>query len=370
MQRYSEEQEDLRELVRRFCVERSPEAAVRRHMTSELGWERELWQRLASELGLPGLIVPEELGGAGLGPVELGLAMEEMGRALLCAPFFSSVALAANALVASGDALAQKDYLPQIASGERIATLAFAEPRAGWDVSQTELRARRTGPGWVLDGVKTPVTDGMGADLILVAARSDAGVSLFALEAGASGVARSALAPLDLTRRLARLELQAAPARLIGVDGQALPGLERTLDLAAAALAAESVGGAQRCLDLAVEYAKQRLQFGRPIGSLQAIKHKCADTLCDVEMARSAAQYAGFAAAGSADELRIAASMAKAYSSEVYFAAASRCLQIHGGIGFTWDNPTHLYLKRAKSSSLLLGDPVYHRDRLARALGA
>jgi alkylation response protein AidB-like acyl-CoA dehydrogenase len=368
--RFSEEQEQLRALVRRFCAERSPESAVRAAMVGEHGYDAALWRLLASELGLPGLIVPEELGGAGLGAVELGLAMEEMGRALLCAPFLSSAVLAANALLACGDGLAQKEYLPGIASGERIATLAWAEPRAGWDAARVELSARRAGAGWQLDGVKTPVTDGARADLILVAARSDSGVSLLAVEGGAKGVARSPIPPLDLTRRLARLEFSAAPARLIGAEGGALPGLERALDLAAAALASEMVGGAQACLDLAVEYAKARLQFGRPIGSLQAIKHKCADTLCDVETARSASQFAGFAAAGPAEELRIAASMAKAHCAEAFFQAAARCLQIHGGIGFTWENPTHLYLKRAKSSLLLLGDPVYHRDRLARALGA
>jgi alkylation response protein AidB-like acyl-CoA dehydrogenase len=368
--RYSEEQEQLRALVRRFCAERSPESAVRAAMLGERGYDAAVWRLMASELGLPGLIIPEEHGGAGLGAVELGLVMEEAGRALLCSPFFSSAVLAANALLASGDALAHKDYLPGIAAGERIATLAWAEERCGWDPARVELRARRAGSGWALDGVKTPVTDGASAGLILVAARSDSGVSLFAVEGAAKGLARTPIPPHDLTRKLARLEFSAAPARLIGEQGGALPGLERALDLAAGALAAEMVGGAQACLDLAVEYAKQRLQFGRPIGSLQAIKHKCADTLCDVEIARSAAQYAAFAASGPPGELRIAASMAKAYCSEAFFQAAARCLQVHGGIGFTWENATHLYLKRAKSSSLLLGDPVWHRDRLARALGA
>jgi alkylation response protein AidB-like acyl-CoA dehydrogenase len=368
--RFTEEQEQLRALVRRFCEERSPESAVRAQMVTDRGWDPEVWRRMASELGLPGLIVPEELGGAGLGGVELGIAMEEMGRALLCAPFFSSVALAANALLASGDALAQKEYLPAIASGERVATLAFAEPGAGWEVARTELRARRAASGWQLDGVKTPVTDGAHADLVLVTARTESGVSLFAVDGASRGLVRRTLPPLDLTRKLARLELTGVPARLVGGEGQALAGLERALDRAAAALAAEQVGGAQRCLELAVDYAKQRLQFGRPIGSLQAIKHKCADTLCGVETARSAALHAAHTWGASADELGIAASMAKAWCSEVYFQAAATCLQIHGGIGFTWENPTHLYLKRAKSSMLLLGDPVHHRDRLARALGA
>jgi alkylation response protein AidB-like acyl-CoA dehydrogenase len=368
--RYSEEQEQLRALVRRFCGERSPEAAVRAHMSSERGWDASVWRALANELGVTGLLVPEELGGAGMGPVELAVVMEETGRALLCAPFFSSAVLATRALLESGDALAQKELLPAIASGERIATLAWAEARAGWDPARVELRARRSGNGWLLEGSKSPVTDGETAELVLVAARGDSGVSLFAVEGQAKGLTRTPIPPLDLTRRLARLEFASTPARLIGPEGQALAGLERTLDHAAAALAAESLGGAQFCLDLAVEYAKTRLQFGRPIGSYQAIKHRCADTLCEVETARSAAMYAGFAALDSPDELRIAASMAKAHCSEVFFQAAARCLQIHGGIGFTWENPTHLYLKRAKSSSLLLGDPVHHRDRLARALGA
>jgi alkylation response protein AidB-like acyl-CoA dehydrogenase len=368
--RYSEEQEQLRALVRRFCSERSPEAAVRAQLTSERGWDPAVWTALAGELGVTGLLVPEELGGAGMGPVELVVVMEEMGRALLCAPFLSSAVLAAGALLGSGDALAQKDYLPTIASGERVATLAWAEAHGGWDPARVELRARRSGGGWLLDGSKTPVTDGACADLILVAARVDSGLSLFAVEGQAKGLTRTVIPPLDLTRRLARLDFATTPARLIGVEGQAQANLECTLDLGVAALSAESVGGAQFCLDLAVEYARTRLQFGRPIGANQAIKHKCADMLCDVETARSAAMYAGFAALGTSDELRIAASMAKAHCSEVYFQSAARCLQIHGGIGFTWENPTHLYLKRAKSSSLLLGDPVYHRDRLARALGA
>jgi alkylation response protein AidB-like acyl-CoA dehydrogenase len=293
-----------------------------------------------------------------------------MGRVLLCAPFFSSAVLAANALLASGDALAQKEYLPAIASGQRIATLAWAESRSGWDPARVELVARRAGAGWVLEGDKTAVIDGASADWILVAARSESGVSLLAVDAQSAGLERRPIPPLDLTRRLAELRFHSTPARLVGAEGRALAGLERALDLAAAALAAECVGGAQQCLDLAVGYAKQRLQFGRPIGALQAIKHRCADTLCDVETARSAARYAGFAAGAEPEELRIAAAMAKAHCSEVFFQAAARCLQIHGGIGFTWDNPTHLYLKRAKSSLLLLGDPVHHRDRLARALGA
>jgi len=368
--RYSEEQEQLRALVRRFCEERSPETAVRAQLTREPGWDPAVWSALAGELGVTGLLVPEELGGAGLSPVELVVVMEEMGRALLCAPFFSSAVLAVSALLESGDALAQKDYLPTMASGERVATLAWAEARSGWDPARVELRARRAGSGWVLEGSKTPVTDGASAALILVAARCDSGVGLFAVEGDARGLVREPIPPLDLTRRLARLEFASTPARLIGAEGEALAGLERTLDLAAAALAAEAVGGAQFCLDLAVEYAKTRLQFGRPIGSNQAIKHKCADLLCDVETARSAVMHAGFAAGESAEALRIASAMAKAYCSEVFFGAAARCLQIHGGIGFTWDNPTHLYLKRAKSTALLMGDPVYQRDRLARALDA
>jgi alkylation response protein AidB-like acyl-CoA dehydrogenase len=366
---FSEEQEELRRSVRRFLEEKSPMTEVRRLMETTEGFDRSVWEQMAGQLGLQALIVPEEYGGAGFGYVELIVVLEEMGAALLCAPFFSSVALAANALLASGDEAAKKDLLPRIASGESIATLAYTEESGRWEVDALEMTARQQGSEWVLDGTKMFVIDGHVADLVLVAARTASGVSLFAAEGDAAGLERTPLATMDQTRKQARLSFSSVPARLIGEEGTAAPVLAKTLDLAAVALAAEQVGGAQRCLDMSVEYAKTRVQFGRPIGSFQAIKHKCADMLLEVESAKSAAYYAGWAAAEDSDELPVVASLAKSYCSEAYFHAAAENIQIHGGIGFTWEHDAHLYFKRAKSSELLLGDPAYHRELLAQRIG-
>jgi alkylation response protein AidB-like acyl-CoA dehydrogenase len=292
-----------------------------------------------------------------------------MGRALLCAPFFSTVVLAANTLQHSGDDDAKKSYLPGIASGETIATVAFTEPSGKWDESGITLEAKPDGDRWTLDGTKSFVLDGHTANLVIVAGRTPAGVSLFAVEGDASGLTRTPLSTMDQTRKQAKLEFAATPATLIGADGGGWDVLSKVLDLVAVGLAAEQVGGAQKVLEMAVEYAKVRVQFGRPIGSFQAIKHKCADMLLEVESAKSAAYYAGWCAAELNDELPSVASLAKAYCSEAYFHAAAENIQIHGGIGFTWEHPAHLYFKRAKSSELLFGDPTYHRELLAQRIG-
>jgi len=366
---FSEEQEELRRSVRRFLDDKSPMTEVRRLMETTEGFDRAVWDQMANQLGLQALTIPEEYGGAGFGYVELTVVLEETGGALLCAPYFSTVALGANALLSSGDEGAKKDLLPGIAAGETIATLALTEDTGRWDLDGVTLSASESGGGWVLDGHKMFVIDGHVADLILVAGRTPRGLSLFAVEGGASGLSRTALATMDQTRKQARLEFSGTPARLVGEEGAGGEVLTRTLDLAAVALAAEQVGGAQRCLDMAVEYAKSRIQFGRPIGSFQAIKHKCADMLLEVESAKSAAYYAGWAAAEDSDELPVVASLAKSYCSEAYFHAAAENIQIHGGIGFTWEHDAHLYFKRAKSSELLLGDPSYHRELLAQRIG-
>jgi alkylation response protein AidB-like acyl-CoA dehydrogenase len=366
---FSDEQEELRTAVRRFLADKSPETEVRRLMDTTEGYDPAVWSQMADQLGLQSLTIPEEFGGSGFTYVELIVVLEEMGSALLCAPFFSTVALAANALMTSGDDEAKKSYLPGIASGETIATLAITEDNGKWDFSGIACAAEKSGDGWVLNGHKMFVIDGHVANLIVVAARSAAGVSLFAVDGEATGLTRTALPTMDQTRKQARLEFSDVPATLIGVDGGAEAGLSKTLDLAAIALAAEQVGGAQRVLDASVEYAKTRIQFGRPIGSFQAIKHKCADMLLEVESAKSAAYYAGWAAAEDSDELPVVASLAKSYCSEAYFHSAAENIQIHGGIGFTWEHPAHLYFKRAKSSELLLGDPSYHRELLAQRIG-
>ena len=366
---FNEEQEELRKTVRQFLEAKSSEAAVREQMDTEAGYDAAVWSQMGEQLGLQGLVIPEEFGGSGYGYIELVVILEEMGRSLLCAPFFSSVVLAANTLIHSGDDAAKAAHLPGIASGETIATLAFTEENGRWDEAGITATATADGDSWKLNGTKMYVLDGHTASLLIVAARTSAGVSLFAVDGNGAGVTRTALSTMDQTRKQAKVELADASGTLIGTDGEGWTVLERVLDLAAVALAAEQVGGAQACLEMAVQYAKDRVQFGRPIGSFQAIKHKCADMLLEVESAKSAAYYAGWAASELNDELPSVASLAKAYCSEAYFHAAAENIQIHGGIGFTWEHPAHLYFKRAKSSELLFGDPTYHRELLAQRIG-
>ncbi len=366
---FTDEQEQLREFVRGFLADKSPESEVRRQMDTIEGFDPEVWSQLCEQLGLAALTIPEEYGGQGFSCVEQVVALEEMGKSLLCAPYFSSVVLAANTLLHSGDEEAKQSHLPAIASGETRAALAFTEQNGRWDESGIAMTAVPEGDSWHLDGVKMYVLDGHTANLILAAARTSSGVSLFSVDADAEGLTRSALSTMDQTRKQAKLTFDGVPAKLIGNEGQGWPVLETVLDLAAVALAAEQVGGAQQCLDMSVDYAKVRVQFGRPIGSFQAIKHKCADMLLEVESAKSAAYYAAWCAAEMNDELPQAASLAKSYCSEAYFHAAAENIQIHGGIGFTWEHPAHLYYKRAKSSELLFGDPTYHRELLAQRIG-
>ncbi len=366
---FTDEQDELRKTVRSFLDSKSPETAVREQMDTEAGYDPAVWSQMGEQMGLQGLAIPEEFGGSGYTYVELGIVLEEMGRALLCAPYFSTVVLAANTLLHSGDDAAKKEYLPGIASGETIATLAFTEPSGKWDESGITMTATGSGSEWKLSGTKMFVLDGHTAGLIIVAAKTDKGVSLFAVEGDAAGLTKTPLSTMDQTRKQAKLEFADTPAKLIGAEGEGWNTLSTVLDLAAIGLAAEQVGGAQKVLDMAVEYAKVRVQFGRPIGSFQAIKHKCADMLLEVESAKSAAYYGMWCAAEMNDELPSVASLAKAYCSEAYFHATAENIQIHGGIGFTWEHPAHLYFKRAKSSELLFGDPTYHRELLAQRIG-
>jgi alkylation response protein AidB-like acyl-CoA dehydrogenase len=369
---FSPEQEEFRHSLRRFLADKSPAAEVRRLMETDAGYDPQVWRQLADQLGLQGLAIPEEFGGTGATAAELGIAFEEMGRALLCAPFFSTVGLAAQALLAAGDDQAKREYLPRIADGSLLATVAVTEPDGRWDLPAVRTSAVADGAPpaapatFLLDGTKMFVVDGHVAEVLLVVARTDDGLGLFAVDAAAAGVVRSLLPTLDMTRKLARVELSGVPARLVSGPGDATAALSRALDLALVALAAEQVGGAQRCLDMAVDYAKIRMQFGRPIGTFQAIKHKCAEMLIEVESAKSAAYHA----AGSApDELGVAAAIAKAFCSEAYFHVAAETIQVHGGIGFTWEHDAHLYFRRAKSSQLMLGDEHYHRERFAALTG-
>jgi alkylation response protein AidB-like acyl-CoA dehydrogenase len=365
---FSSEQNELRSSVRRFLEQKSSSAEVRRLMETEEGYDPAVWSQMAEQLGLQGLALPEEYGGSGYGFIEQIVVLEEMGRSLLCAPYFSTVVLAATALLESGDEAAQKDLLSGIADGSTIATLAWVENAGSWDTSSIATTASRSGDGYTLSGTKTLVLDGHIANLLLVVASTDNGPSLFAVEADASGLSRRALETLDMTRKVAAREFAGTPARLIGEEGAAAGILERTLQHAVVALAAEQVGASQKCLDLSVDYAKLRVQFGRPIGSFQAIKHKCADMLLEVESAKSAAYYAAWAIADGTDEVPVVTALAKAYCSDAFASAATETIQIHGGIGFTWEHDAHLYYRRAKSSEQFLGSPAEHRDVLAGLL--
>ncbi len=335
---------------------------------------------MARQLRLQGLALPEEYGGDGFGLAELGVVLEEMGAALLCAPFFATVVLAAQALLASGDQAACALYLPGIATGRTIATLAAAEGSASWDPAMVAARAERAaedsqeGTGrrvgdWTLTGKKSFVLDGAIADLVLVVARSTAGPALFAVERGAPGLRAEPMTTLDPTRPLAVLTFEQVPAVLIGTEGQACRLMSRVLDLACVALAAEQAGGARRCLEMSAGYARTRVQFGRPIGSFQAVKHKCADMLARVELAEASAREAARLADEQAAQFPVAAAAAHICCSQAYVFAATENIQVHGGIGFTWEHPAHLYFRRARSSELLFGGPAVYHERLLDRLG-
>ncbi len=366
---FSNEQEQFRTMLRRFLAEKSPPAEVRRLMATDAGFERDTWRKLNADLGLSAVHIPEAYGGQGFGFVELAIVLEEMGRALLCGPYFSSVVLAANAILNAGTEDQKQALLPGIAAGETVAALACTEENGLWDSSGVTLTATPSGARYRLDGVKSFVLDGHTADLIVALARApgssgDQGLSFFTLRGDAKGLDRRLLQSVDATRKLALLKFNGVEAELLGEAGAAAAPFSRTLDQAAVCLANEMVGGAERLRQSALDYVMMRMQFGRPIASFQAIKHKCADMLVDVELAKSAAYYAAEAAAEEADDWPAMACLAKAAASDAYIQTAKETVQLHGGIGFTWDNDTHLWFKRAKSSEVFLGSPKYHRELL------
>lgn len=363
-----EEHLELRRSVRDFLRDVSPESEVRRLMDTPEGHDRRVWTRLCSELGLAGLAVPEEHGGSGCGPVEIGVVMEELGRSLACLPFLSTAVLATTALLLSGDEALCKELLPGMASGETLGTVAVAEQSGRWDPKEIRTTAVRVPTGWQVTGEKCFVLDGCTADVVLVLVRDDAGgLSLFVV-AGSAGT-WEAMPTLDPTRKQARVVFDGAPARLVGELGSGAGLLDDLRDHALVSLAAEQVGGAERCLEMAVEHARTRVQFGRPIGSFQAVKHRCADVLVGISGARSAAYYGLWAAAHAPGELPVAARLAGTWSSDAYVYAAGENVHLHGGMGFTWEHMAHLHFRRARSSQLLLGDPVEHRELLAQHLG-
>jgi alkylation response protein AidB-like acyl-CoA dehydrogenase len=365
----SEEQQQLQEMVRDFLAATSPEAAVRAQ-GDPVGYDADLWLRMAKDLGLPAIAIPEQHGGAGFGFVELGVVLEELGRALAVSPFLACV-MASELLLGMDDPAAGARFLPAIASGELIATVAIAGDQGSWRPADAPVHAVADGGAWRVTGTTSYVLDGASAHVALVVARDDSGtLGVFSVDspATAPGVTCEPLASMDFTRKIARLTFESVAAQRIGAT-DATPAVERMLDRIAIALAADSVGGLARVLDMAVQYATVREQFGRPIGSFQAIKHKCASMLVDLEAARSAVLYSTWAASVDHEDTPRVAPLAKAFCTDAYVAGAGENIQIHGGIGFTWDYPAHLYLKRAKNNQTFLGGSDLHRQLLADRIG-
>jgi len=379
---FTEEQEMIRDTAAAFLAEVSDSEAVRRAMATRAGYEPEQWARICGEMCWQSMHIPERFGGLGLGYVELVATMEQMGRYLLCSPFFSTVCLAGNALLVAGSEPQQAHWLGRLCEGVLTATVAYNGGGSRWDAEAITATWRREGDGYVLNGDYRYVIDGHTADLLIVAAREDGscgadGVSLFLLGAQTPGVSRRWLPSMDQARKQAAVRMQDVKVEadaLMGEPGRGWPPLARVIDLATIALAAEQVGGCQKLLDMTVAYTGERVQFNRTISSYQAVKHKAADMMLKTEVARSAIYYAACIAqealAGGplGPELGEAASVAKSYCSDAYFAIAGDALQLFGGVGFTWEYDVHLYFKRAKSSEHMLGNGALHRERLACAL--
>jgi alkylation response protein AidB-like acyl-CoA dehydrogenase len=364
---FNEEQHALRSTTRSFFQAVSSDADLRSRTDPPPDYDASVWQRMATELGLAGLIVPSTLGGSDGTFVDLAIVLEEAGRRLVSSPFLSTM-IAAAILLEAGEGDVERELLTAIAAGEVTATFALAERDGRWDASALACRAEGHGTSVAVTGAKNYVVDGDTSDLIIVAAHGAGGVGLFAVEGDAAGVSRMRLSTFDRSRHLAALEFSRATGRALGHLGDAAL-VERALDLASTALAAEQVGVAQAAFDMALGYARTRVQFGRVIGSFQAIKHMCADLLLDIESARSAAYYAAWTIAERSDEAALVAPLAQAYCSDVALLVASDNIQIHGGIGFTWEHLAHLYYRRAKASLQLFGSPQFHRERLAARLG-
>jgi alkylation response protein AidB-like acyl-CoA dehydrogenase len=373
---FNQEQELLRATARKFFENECTSEFVRARMAEPAGVTDEFWKKLA-EQGWLGLIYPEEFDGTGLGFVDLTVLMEEMGRAVMPGPFFSTVLQGGLAILEAGSAAQKKEWLSKISAGEAKATLAFTEPNARWDAAAVTVTARESSNTFTLSGTKLFVLDAHLADVLVVVARTregkrpEEGLSLFLVPRGARGVEVKLLPTMDQTRKLCEVTFADVPVgadALMGPKDGAWPPLSRVLDRATVALCAEMCGGAQRVLDMTTEYAKIRIAFGKPIGSYQGVKHKAADMLVEIENAKSLTYYAAWAVDENVPEAPLAASMAKAYVSDAFRKAAGAGIQLHGGIGFTWEHDLHLYFKRAKSSEFTFGDGTWHRERVAQLI--
>jgi len=373
---FSQEQEMLRATARKFLENECPSAFVRKMLDDPAGTTPDIWQKFA-EQGWLGLIYPEAYGGVGLGFVDLTVLMEEMGRIVLPGPYFSAVLQGGLALLEAGSEAQKGEWLPKISSGEARVALAWTEPNARWDAGGVTATAKEAGGGFVLSGTKLFVHDAHTADALVIAARTaegrsaSEGVSLFLVPKGANGVEIKLLPTMDQTRKLCEVTLKnvsVGKEALVGEKDKGWAPLARVIERATVALCAEMCGGAQKVLEMTTDYAKIRVAFGKPIGSYQGVKHKLADMLVDVENAKSITYYAAWAVDESVAEASLAASMAKAYVSDAYRKVAAAGIQLHGGIGFTWDHDMHLYFKRAKGSEFTFGDATYHRELVAQLI--
>jgi len=364
-----EDRTALVDALSRLLGDRCTEADVRRTMETPEGYDPALWAQLA-EMGVVGLIVDEAYGGAGAGPLELELVMEAAGAALLCSPLLSSGVLAAGLLQALDDDEAKARLLPKIADGSLIATVALTGTKGGWTAADVEAHAAPAGDGWLLNGAAGFVTDARNAAVLLVVARAADGFGVFEVADGAHGLSVAALPTFDHTLRMANLAFCATPARRLASEGPAWDAVEQALDLARVALAGDQAGGAKRVLEITVDYAKARIQFGRQIGSFQAIKHMAANLLLETESAISAARHAASRLADGASDAGSAVSLAAFACADAYVTTAADAIQMHGGIAFTWAHPAHLYLRRARSGAQLFGSSNGHRERYLQQLEA
>jgi alkylation response protein AidB-like acyl-CoA dehydrogenase len=364
----TETQQVLKSAAREFFSAECPIGEVRRLMDTGTAYDAALWQKMAQQ-GWTGIIFGEEYGGLGLGLVEMAVALEEMGRALLPGPYLSTVLLAGVAIDSAGNPEQKRKYLSRISMGEARATLALLEASARWEPQAVALAAHPTRSGFALNGRKMFVPDAAAADFLVCAARRGADLGLFIVPHDAHGLTITPLPAIDGTRKLDQVEfdgVEVADDDFLAIGDSALDALDRSLAVSTAGLAAEMVGGMQRVMEIAVEYAKTRKQFGKPIGQFQAVQHLCADMLLLTESSRSAAYYAAWALQERAPEAAVAVSIAKAYASDAYREVGNRGIQVQGGMGFTWENHVHLYYKRAKASEIQFGDATYHRERIAR----
>ena len=364
---FTTEQQQLRDTVQNFLSEVSTSATIRTQMDSESGFDAQFWHRLHNELGIGGIQVSSEYGGAGLSFVELAIVLEEMGRALFCSPYLSSCVFATSAIQRLGTDEQKGKYLPELVTGKKIATVAQYEKSGKFEPDQITA----TVEDGKLTATKTLVTDAGVADTLLVLAKNgrDGPPAFFVVDVDDSDLHRRSLETVDWTRKLSEVTFNDTHVELLGQTNPSVDAMDYLFNVGIAALANEMVGGASRLLDAAIEYSKNRVQFGRTIGSLQAIKHKCAELLLEVEFAKSAAYRAAHAIADHDPELGQYCSLAKAVANDAYLKAGQECIQIHGGIGFTWENDTHLWFKRAKSSEVFLGNTAYHRERYLTEMG-